>query len=134
MTSSCEVCEKEEGLDFCTGCNEYYCDSCWEKRRAHRDSRQLGPGGIPHERVSPEIVKRVDACVTGPITEREEREQHEYDQDTTWFGLDRDPGGDPVLSEYRRYASIMMSSATERSTVQYPTDKRRKEHHHSPIN
>ncbi|KAI0965763.1 hypothetical protein F4678DRAFT_467205 [Xylaria arbuscula] len=120
MISSCEVCEREEGLDFCSGCNEYYCNTCWEKRRAHRDGKQLGPGGIPHERVSPEIVKRVDACVTGPVNERDEREQHEDDQDTTWFGLDRDSGGDPVLSEYRRYASIMMSNTTEMSTVQYP--------------
>ncbi|KAI0514604.1 hypothetical protein F5B22DRAFT_610121 [Xylaria bambusicola] len=120
MASSCEVCQGEDGLDFCTGCNDYYCNNCWGKRRAHRDGKQLGPGGIPHERVNPEIVKRVDACVTGPVNEQEEREQHEDDQDTTWFGLDRDSGGDPVLSEYRRYASIMMTSTTERSTIQYP--------------
>ncbi|TGJ87061.1 hypothetical protein E0Z10_g1710 [Xylaria hypoxylon] len=93
---------------------------CWEKRRAHRDGKQLGPGGIPHEQVSPNVVERVDACVAGPENEVEEREQHENDQDTTWFGLDRDLGGDPVLSEYRRYAAIMMANAAEISTVQYP--------------
>ncbi|KAI0490190.1 hypothetical protein F4859DRAFT_183291 [Xylaria cf. heliscus] len=118
MAPTCEVCDKEEGLDFCPACNEYYCINCWERRRAHRDGKQLGPGGIPHEQVNPEVVKRVDVCVDGPENETEETKQHENDQDTTWFGLDRDSGGDPVLSEYRRYASIMM--ATETSTVQYP--------------
>ncbi|KAI8948038.1 hypothetical protein F4801DRAFT_474669 [Xylaria longipes] len=121
MVLTCEVCDTEEGLNFCTGCNEYYCNNCWEKRRAHRDGKQLGPGGIPHEQVSPNVVERVDACVAGPENEAEEREQHENDQDTTWFGLDReDDGGDPVLSEYRRYAAIMMANATETSNVQYP--------------
>ncbi|KAF2969406.1 hypothetical protein GQX73_g4164 [Xylaria multiplex] len=121
MVLTCEVCDTEKDLNFCTGCNEYYCNGCWGMRRAHRDGGQLGPGGIPHEQVSPNVVQRVDACVAGPENEVEERKQHEDDQDTTWFGLDREEdGGDPVLSEYRRYAAIMMANSTETSIVQYP--------------
>jgi hypothetical protein len=211
METSCEVCDADQGVVFCTGCNEYYCEPCWDKRRSHKDKKKLGPGGIPHEKVDPVVVKRVEGCMAEPRDETEEREQHENDQDTTCFGLcqrvscrvtkrldcyqrsslvyamsvtslicalpiprdyssfylffvgfnrlsaslllsrsppiglqaeiprlcccfggynysgsetpdrlDRDPGGDPVLSEYRRYASIMMDSASETSPLRYP--------------
>ncbi|KAI9158039.1 Calcium-independent phospholipase A2-gamma [Paramyrothecium foliicola] len=119
MPKSCE-CDKEEDLVFCTGCNEYYCESCWGRRRAHKDKNSLGPGGIPHEKVDPEIVESVNECMAEPEDENDEKQQHEDDQDTTWFGLDRDMGGEPVLSEYRRYAAIMMDGASETTSARYP--------------
>ncbi|KXJ85558.1 hypothetical protein Micbo1qcDRAFT_127798 [Microdochium bolleyi] len=117
----CESCETEEGLVFCTGCNEYYCSPCWDKKRAHKDKTRVGPAGIPHEQVQPEVVKRVDGCMAEPADESAERAQHDEDEETTWFGLDRDADGHPILSEYRRYASVMMEAATETPAVRYPS-------------
>jgi hypothetical protein len=110
MTVTCQLCEEYDGVFFCSGCNEHTCDKCWNKVRAHRNN-QLGPDGIPHERVSPDIHEQVIQCTAEPVDELDQERQHQGDEDTKWFGLDRDAGGDPILAEYRRYAAIMMESS-----------------------
>lgn len=49
--------------------------------------------------------------MAGPSNESNQEKKHQNDEDTAWFGLDRDIYGDPVLAEYRRYAAIMLESA-----------------------
>lgn len=55
-----------------------------------------------------------------PTNDSEQEKQHQDDEDTTWFGLDRDASGDPVLAEYRRYVAIMLESAVEPGISRYP--------------
>jgi hypothetical protein len=117
--ASCDICETYEGLVFCTGCNAHFCDKDWNKRRAHRD-KVPGPGGIPHEANDPKIADLVEQCMAEPLNDLEQGKQHQDDDETTWFGLDRDASGDPVLAEYRRYVAIMLESANESGESRYP--------------
>lgn len=55
-----------------------------------------------------------------PPTEREQMQQHIDDEDTTWFGFDRDEDGSPFLAEYQRYASLMMDCAQDPGSQRYP--------------
>jgi len=83
-------CEHPDRLIFCTGCNEYYCEPCWPRRSSHKNKAKLGPGGVPHEKVDPDVVDRVEGCMAEPEDESDERQQHDDDQESTWFGLERD--------------------------------------------
>jgi len=115
----CDECLIPEGLVFCTGCHAYFCGGCWNKRRAHREGLP-GPGGIPHEANDPIIADLVEQCMAEPTNDSDQERQHQDDEDTTWFGLDRDASGDPVLAEYRRYVAIMLESAIEPGKSRYP--------------
>lgn len=116
---SCEECETQNDVVFCTGCNDYFCKKHWSKRRAHRE-KQPGPGGMPHEEVDPKVVERVAQCMAEPLDDSDQEQKHKEDNETTWFGLDRDPTGEPVLAEYRRYAAIMLESAEASEGPRYP--------------
>lgn len=80
----------------------------WRTKRANK-KKLLGPGEIPHETVDLQIYHQVERGMAEP-THVDETQQHQEDDDTTWFGLDRDAEGDPVLAEYRRYAAIMLQN------------------------
>ena len=119
MWRGCEVCETQEDVWLCTGCNDYFCENHWNKRRAHREN-ELGPGGIPHEKVDQRIAQLVKLCMAEPSNGSEQEKQHQDDIDTTWFGLDRDASGEPILAEYRRYAAIMLEHSQEPGQTRYP--------------
>lgn len=79
-----------------------------------------GADGLPHERVNPSVVEDIRRCMQEPdITN--EAQLHQDDDEATWFGFDRDEGGEPILQEYRRYASIIMQSSGDRSQIRYPS-------------
>jgi hypothetical protein len=80
----------------------------------------LGPGGVPHEKVDPTIVEALTQCMAEPEDENDQIEKHQDDEDTMWFGLDRDDGGEPILAEYRRYAAIMMQYPNTAAEPRYP--------------
>ncbi|KAK6220922.1 hypothetical protein LQW54_001842 [Pestalotiopsis sp. IQ-011] len=117
---SCNLCPKENDLKFCEGCNSYWCDSCWPKPKMHRRQNNPGAHETPHEKSDPLIVKRVNEWMAAPEDEQDERAQHENDEDTIWLGWDKDSIGDPILAEYRRYASIMMETAQNAPMTRYP--------------
>lgn len=121
ISKSCEYCNFSTAseLSLCTGCNDYFCESHWHKRRAHRE-KQLGPGGIPHEKVDLNIAEQVEQCLAEPLSDSDEQVQHLADVDTTWFGFDRDANNEPVLAEYRRYAAIMMEHAQDTGRTRHP--------------
>ncbi|ETI24750.1 hypothetical protein G647_04120 [Cladophialophora carrionii CBS 160.54] len=54
-------------------------------------------------------------------TEEGEYRHHQKDEETTWFALDRDARGEPVLAEYRRYAAVMMQTSELGSKTRYPS-------------
>lgn len=117
--ASCMLDDSTDNLDFCEGCNDYVCKDCWNKIRAHRQGG-TGPGGIPHQRVDPTIKEKMIESMAEPADQQDETRQHRDDEDTTWFALDKDEGGEPILSEYRRYASVMMDCAQSMEGPQCP--------------
>lgn len=115
----CMFDDSTENVAFCEGCNDFVCAACWTKIRAHRENLP-GPGGIPHQRVDPRIKEKMTESMAEPVDQDDERRQHEGDEDTKWFALDKDDGGEPILAEYRRYASIMMDSSEGTAGSRYP--------------
>ena len=55
-----------------------------------------------------------------PEDEFQQDKLHQEDEDTTWFGLERDASGEPILAEYRRYAAIMAQSSEDHDSPRYP--------------
>ncbi|KAI1741274.1 hypothetical protein F4680DRAFT_416257 [Xylaria scruposa] len=116
---TCETCDSDEALKFCEGCNDYYCLRCWPKRRAHRFN-EVGPNGIPHNQLEPEIVKKVNEWMAEPKDEQDEQKQHELDEESIWFGLSRNREGDPILAEYSRFAALMVETSEGAPEVRHP--------------
>jgi hypothetical protein len=112
-------CDRTDDVAFCEGCNDFVCNKCWTRIRAHRENLS-GPGGIPHQRVDPKIKEKMVESMAEPADQGDERRQHQEDEDTTWFALDKDDGGEPILAEYRRYASIMMDCVEGAIGPRYP--------------
>ncbi|KAI1101208.1 hypothetical protein F4804DRAFT_17888 [Jackrogersella minutella] len=117
---TCETCGEPGKLaKFCEGCNDYYCDECWPRRRAHKGNI-VGPTGIPHNQLDPKIVKKVNEWMAEPEDEYDEHKQHELDEDSVWFGLSKDKQGDPMLAEYKRFTTLMIETSEGAPSTRYP--------------
>jgi hypothetical protein len=110
----CEECDCS-GTDanpilFCSACNYNQCLECWDRKIAHKKNKP-GPGGLPHDKVNPDVVEVLKACLAAPTTETEEENAHLEDEDATWFGVAKDPDkGSYEFQDRGRYASIMAKS------------------------
>lgn len=120
VAHSCALCEESPPeISFCTACNFNLCDECWNTYPPHRKGL-LGPQGLPHEKADPTVVQELKDCMDEPNNNNEHR-LHQDDEETTWFGLERDDGGTPVLAEYRRYAAVMMQASEYSEQTRYPS-------------
>jgi hypothetical protein len=116
----CYFCDNTTSdIAFCTGCHYHLCHECWSNHPPHKRGH-LGPAGVPHEKVDPKIVEELTQCMAEPEDESQQDKLHQEDEDTTWFGLERDAGGEPILAEYRRYAAIMAQSSEDYDGLRYP--------------
>jgi energy-coupling factor transporter ATP-binding protein EcfA2 len=113
----CEGCSRH-GIQtwHCALCDTDLCDECWPGERAHRPGK-TGPDGLPHEKADLGIVLRLSDILTPP---KDAREQHLYDQDSAWFGVERDESDAPVFCDYGQYASIIGNSSTGEFKTRYP--------------
>jgi hypothetical protein len=119
---TCLVCDRtseDDAIVFCAGCNYFQCLTCWENLPAHKKAI-LGPSGFPHDKTDPSMVAALQECLREPDNEEEQNREHVEDEDTTWFGLDREDSGDPILAEYGRYATIMLETAQETGQQRFP--------------
>ena len=120
----CEECERSGSDDnpivFCSACNYNQCCECWESKIAHKKNKP-GPGGLPHDKVNPRVVEDLKACLAAPATDAEEKEAHLEDEDTTWFGVTKDPDkGSYEFQDRGRYASIMARSMGMSNEKRFP--------------
>jgi hypothetical protein len=117
---TCDVCDdRTTDIAFCTACNFNFCSTCWVRHPPHKKGL-LGPGGLPHEKADPQVVQELTDCMAEP-TEEEEFRHHQEDEETTWFGLERDAGGEPILAEYRRYAVVMQQTSELGPKTRHPS-------------
>lgn len=106
---------------FCVHCDSNFCDGCWGAIMQHRPGKR-GPDGLPHEKTDLRVVSRLRDILEPSSDPQAQRALHRDDEDTTWFGIDRNGSNDPVFQEYGRYAAIMadsLPSESERFT-RYP--------------
>jgi len=124
---ACEDCgglqSGHKKIVFCSACNYNQCNDCWKGKAPHKEGKLgvlLGPGGIPHDDLDPNVVKELKSCLAAPETEEEEQRLHLEDEDTTWFGVTESNTGQPLLQDLGRYASIISRSMQDTGGPRYP--------------
>ena len=104
---------------LCLSCGSTYCDNCWDKQGPHRPGK-VGVDGLPHEKTKKPIYDRLKTIFEPPEDSNELSRLHIEDEDTTWFGVEKDSGGRPMFQDYGRYAALMAETKQPSSGVRYP--------------
>jgi len=102
---------------YCPGCADWWCDEHWTKLRSHLPG---GKGLNNHEQIDPDLFEQVEHCMAAPNSDTDQIKQHQHDGDTTWLGVGKGNEDDLFLDEYRRYAAIMLESATSDVKRRHP--------------
>ena len=104
----CDQCEERiHNIQSCNVCESSYCETCWMKAAPHRNGK-LGPGGIPHEKTDPNIATKIRSILE---PDANQRQAHEDDEATTWFGVATDESDDYIFQDYGRYSTLMADVA-----------------------
>ena len=114
---TCELCKTlGEQRWYCNLCTVSVCEVCWEKILPHALGK-LGPGDVPHEKTNHQVAEKIESSLEPKMTDAEQEELHRLDENTTWFGVERDEMDDPVFQDYGRYATLMAEgSAIQRAS------------------
>lgn len=101
-------------------CADHDLSDCWGRQGPHKPKKK-GRDGVPHEKTSPHVVRRLKAILHPTRNPQEIQKLHEEDQLTKWFGVSKDHAGRPVFEDYGRYATLMSSiSPIESMGNRYP--------------
>lgn len=110
---------------YCSNCDTVFCDVCWQIQIPHKKGKLVD--GLPHEKTDQNVVKKLKAILEPPDSQEELRELHRRDEDTTWFGVIRNPNPDPItgltrtsFKDYGRYAALMAETRPPNGELRYP--------------
>lgn len=120
-SQSCHTCQSEAKRTFlCVQCNNWaFCDDCWAKRDVH-EAGVVGWDGRPHEKSDPDVL-RIFREILDPIrSEADVDTEHQADEETVWFGVDRDAPHGPVFQDYDRFATLVSEGQTLELKRKYP--------------
>lgn len=118
---ACRTCRLETKRTFvCVQCNNWaFCDDCWAKRDVH-EAGAVGWDGRPHEKSDPNVL-RIFRQILDPIrSEADVDTEHQADEETVWFGVDRDAPHGPVFQDYDRFATLVSEGQTLELKRKYP--------------
>jgi energy-coupling factor transporter ATP-binding protein EcfA2 len=101
---------------LCQQCGTTFCNDCWARQISHKPGK-TGLDGMPHEKADRGIVTRLAEILAPPANALE---QHLDDEDSTWFGVDRDEYGGPVFRDYGQYATLIGETASAGFRARYP--------------
>lgn len=79
-----------------------------------------GWGGRPHEKSDPHVVTRLREILEPSKSDEEHDRSLELDDDTTWFGVVRDPSQQQIFQDYGRFAALMSESQSEEVEDRFP--------------
>jgi hypothetical protein len=104
---------------LCLNCDSTYCDVCWERQGPHRPGK-VGFDRLPHEKTNKQIYDRLKVIFEPPEDAEELSQLHIEDEDTTWFGVEKDSSGKPIFHDYGRYPGLMAETKQPNAGVRYP--------------
>lgn len=104
---------------LCLSCGSTYCDICWAEQGPHQPGK-VGIDGLEHEKTNRDVYKRLKTILDPPADSRELGRLHQQDENTTWFGIEKDSSGQPVFQDYGRYAALMADTKQPNSGIRYP--------------
>ncbi|EWY81854.1 hypothetical protein FOYG_16063 [Fusarium oxysporum NRRL 32931] len=116
----CHQCHANTKTFICIQCNNLtFCDICWSTWVLHADGA-TGWGGRPHEKSDPHVITRLRGILEPNTSDADHEKSLELDDDTTWFGVVRDPSQQQVFQDYGRFAALMSESQSEESEDRFP--------------
>ncbi|KAL9034046.1 MAG: hypothetical protein Q9214_007226, partial [Letrouitia sp. 1 TL-2023] len=104
---------------LCVSCGSTYCDACWDRQGSHKPGK-VGLDGLHHEKVQKGIYDRLKAILDPPEGQEELNRLHIEDENTTWFGVEKDSNGKPFFHDYGRYAAMMAETKQPNAGLRYP--------------
>ena len=104
---------------LCASCGSTYCDACWDRQGPHKPGK-VGLDGLRHEKVQKGIYDRLKAILDPPEDQEELHRLHMEDENTAWFGVEKDSNGKPFFQDYGRYAGMMAETKPPNSGLRYP--------------
>ncbi|KAL9624998.1 MAG: hypothetical protein Q9160_000727 [Pyrenula sp. 1 TL-2023] len=124
ISRDCEGYECIAGDDvprfLCLSCGSTYCDVCWERQGPHRPGKVGLVDHLPHEKTERNIYERLVPILEPSDNANELTQLHIEDQDTTWFGVQKDENGLPDLLDHGRYAALMAETKQPSTGPRYP--------------
>lgn len=117
---ACQFCKQHELPNyFCIDCGLTFCQSCWSSSPSHA-SGVVNRDGMAHEKINKQIAARLGKIFTPSSDPEKQRQLHEDDANTTWFGVTRNMTGSPILQDYGRYSTVMRESSTGEYAARWP--------------
>lgn len=103
----------------CVSCDSMYCEVCWARQGPHQPGK-AGPDGLPHEKTD-EWIYQLLRPIFNPLEDDEELSKlHIEDEETTWFGVEKDSFGKPSFQDYGRYAALMAQTKQPKMILRFP--------------
>ncbi|KAL8792167.1 MAG: hypothetical protein Q9195_005263 [Heterodermia aff. obscurata] len=94
----------EAPKSLCLSCRSTACDFGWDQQGPHRPGK-VGLDGLPHEKTGKQVYDRLKVIFEPPEGREEFSRLHIKNEDTTWFAVEKDTGGQPIFQDYGRYSS-----------------------------
>lgn len=122
IPQQCAKCNEEKGTQFlqCNKCVALFCgETCWNEFVLH--SRKY-PTAQEHEPIHLEELNSIaeaDHIVFAKVSEERQRELHELDAYSYWFGINTKEGNAGVNCNL--YTEIILRSNFEDKTKQFPS-------------
>lgn len=122
QSQGCHQCHSTSNQTFsCIQCNNLaFCDDCWSEWILHRPGA-VGYDGRPHEKSDPNVVRILRQILEPVRSDSDVDNEHQADEDTTWFGVGRDASNQPVLQDYGRFATLLSESQTQEVGERFPS-------------
>lgn len=104
---------------LCISCGCTYCDTCWEKQGPHKHGK-VGLDGLPHEKTNHTTYDRLRAIFEPPEDNETLKRLHIEDEDTTWFGIDKNDSGGYHFQDTGRFSALMSKFKQPGPGERYP--------------
>ncbi|KAL9041478.1 MAG: hypothetical protein Q9214_004097 [Letrouitia sp. 1 TL-2023] len=96
-----------------------YCEVCWARQGPHQPGK-AGPDGLPHEKTN-ELIYQLLRHIFNPLEDEKELSKlHIEDEETTWFGVEKNLSGKPLFQDYGRYAALMAQTKQPEIIFRFP--------------
>ena len=103
----------------CVSCDSMYCQLCWGNQGPHRPGK-IDSKGLPHEQTVERIYQLLRPIYHPAEEEKEIRQLHIEDQQTAWFGVEKNKSGNPLFQDHGRYAALMSETKQPSATTRFP--------------
>ncbi|KAI0517620.1 FabD/lysophospholipase-like protein [Xylaria bambusicola] len=121
QNTACYSCHHHDRQTYsCIQCNNLsFCNDCWSKWVLHQPGA-VGYDDRPHEKADVQVVQRLRQILDPKRTESDHEKDLQNDDDTTWFGVERDSSNQAIFQDHGRFTTLMTDSHSSELGNRYP--------------